>query len=120
MATAACSAGTVNLAVRNWVNNNALATYSLTSVCLVLSKAGNAAPTYTALTGANNVVAAVDATKKVTHNLAGAGTPAICSTSVGVHTPNLKSSVGSFVFTPSFSGPVYKGSVGNVDHLGGA
>lgn len=120
MATAACAAGTVNLAVRNWVNNNALATYTLTSVCGVLSQAGNLAPAWTAVTGANNVVAAVDVTKKVTHNLAAAGTPAICGSTVGVHTPNLKSSVGSFTFTPSFPGAVYALSEGNVDHLGGA
>lgn len=119
MATAACAAGTVNLAVRNWVNNNALATYTLTSVCGVLSQAGNLVSTWTT-TGTNNVVAAVDATKKVTHNLAGSGTPAICGSTVGVHTPNLKSSVGSFTFTPSFPGAVYAGTVGNVDHLGGA
>lgn len=71
--------------------------------------------------GANNVCAAADAAKKGTVDLAGSGTPAVCGTSLGVHTPNLKNSVGSFSFTPSFpSSEMYVGTTGWVDFGAGA
>ena len=71
--------------------------------------------------GANNVCAAADASKKGTVNLAGSGTPSICGTSTGVHTPNLKNTVGSFTFTPSFpSVSMYVGTEGNVNFGAGA
>jgi hypothetical protein len=71
--------------------------------------------------GTNNVVAAADATKKGSLDLSGTGTVSHCGTSLGVHTPNLKTSFGSFTFTPSFPGvEFHPAAVGNVDFKGGA
>lgn len=119
---AACVAGEVKLTARNWVNSNVDAKYkAFDAICLALSKAGTPKTTYTNTDGKNDVVAAVDATKKTNVNLAGSGTPSICGTSTGVHTPNLKNSVGSFTFTPSFpSVEFYKGTTGMVNFGGGA
>lgn len=86
-----------------------------------MSKAGVPKTTYKLTDGKNDVVVPLDTTKKGTLNLAGSGTPAVCGTNVGVHTPNLKNAFGSFVFTPSFpSTSFYKGTTGNVDFGAGA
>lgn len=62
-----------------------------------MSKAGVPKTTYKLTDGKNDVVVPLDTTKKGTLNLAGSGTPAVCGTNVGVHTPNLKNTIGSFV-----------------------
>jgi hypothetical protein len=118
--TAGCAAGEVKLTVRNFVSN-AKATYALDYHCLVMSKAGTPKTSYKLTDGANSVVVPLDTTKKGTLNLAGSGTPSVCGTSTGVHTPNLKNSVGSFTFTPSFpDAAFYVGTTGNANFGAGA
>lgn len=69
-----CNAGIVTMTVRNWVNENAADPYALSYNCLVCTKTG-CTPAATLTTASANLVgAAVDATKKGTLNLAGAGT----------------------------------------------
>lgn len=65
--------------------------------------------------------AAPDASVKGTMDLAGSGTQGVCGTGKGVHTPGLKNSMGSFVFTPSLPGQkLHKGTSAVMDFKTGA
>lgn len=62
-AGALCNAGTLTVTVRNWVNNNAAATYALDYNCLACSKDCTPATGMTT-PGASDVVAALVANVK--------------------------------------------------------
>jgi len=62
-AGALCNAGKVSVTVRNWINNNAAATYALDFNCLACSKDCTPATSMTT-PGANDVAAALVANVK--------------------------------------------------------
>jgi len=71
--------------------------------------------------GTNNVCGAAAAKVTGSLDLSGSGTMGYCGVGSGVHTPNIKTTRGSFTFTPSFPGmTMYKDAVGVVDYKTGA
>jgi len=117
---AACAAGEIKMTVRNYVNKNKADNYKFNYLCLACSK--DCTPAKTMVTpGENDVCGAAKADVKGALDLSGSGTMGHCGVGTGVHTLNVKTTRGSFTFTPSFPGmTMYAASVGVADFKTGA